>query len=98
MTRLATPAAHTWPALWVASEEREVLHIHPAGSHPRSALVPKGLVHAVDRNSPALALATCCGKPLDHLVLFPQYDFAGSGTRSSRLVTLCSACDRSSAK
>jgi hypothetical protein len=56
--------------------------------------VPKGLVHAVDRESNSLALTTVCGQPLDHLVRFPHYNFEGDGTRASRLVTLCVVCLR----
>jgi hypothetical protein len=83
---------HTWPALWVASKEREVLHIHPVGSPPRSARVPKGLVHAVNRETPSISLTTVCGLPLDQLIQFPQYNFDGIGTRASKLVTVCAAC------
>jgi hypothetical protein len=85
-------ALHTWPTLWVASEEREILHIRPPGAPPRSARVPKGLVHAVNRDTPSIGLATVCGQSLDHLIQFPQYNFEGEGTRASKLVTFCAAC------
>jgi hypothetical protein len=84
--------ARTWPTLWVASEGREVLHINPVSSRPRSARVPKGLVHAVTRESPTIALTTVCGESLDRLVQFPHYNFEGTGTRTSRLVTVCAIC------
>jgi hypothetical protein len=84
-----------WPALWVASEGREVLHLNPVSSPPRSARVPKGLVHAVNRDTPAIELTTVCGQPLDHLIQFPHYNFEATSTRTSRLVTLCPACQPS---
>ena len=87
-------SAQPWPTLWVASEAREMLHINPTSSGPRNARVPKGLVHAVDRETPSIALTTVCGQPLDHLVQFPHYSFETAGARPSRLVTLCSACQQ----
>jgi len=84
--------SHSWPTLWVASEDRDVLHINPISSRPRSARVPKGLVHAVNRESPNIALTTICGRSLDRLVQFPHYNFEATGTRTSRLVTVCAAC------
>ena len=84
--------SRSWPALWVASEDRDVLHINPISSRPRSARVPKGLVHAVNRESPTIALTTVCGRSLDRLVQFPHYNFEATGTRTSRLVTVCATC------
>jgi hypothetical protein len=84
--------SRSWPTLWVASEDRDVLHINPVSSRPRSARVPKGLVHAVNRDSSADALTTICGRSLDRLVQFPHYNFEATGTRTSRLVTVCATC------
>ena len=95
MTALRSPTDGTaWPKLWTASEDRDVLHLRPVNGKPRTARVPKGLVHAVDRGSPSLALTTVCGRPLDALIRFPRYSFDSAGTRASRLVSLCEPCQK----
>jgi hypothetical protein len=95
VTALRSPTAGTaWPTLWAASEDRDVLHLRPVNGRPRTARVPKGLVHAVDRGSPSVALTTVCGRSLDTLIRFPRYSFDSAGTRASRLVSLCEPCQQ----
>ena len=93
MTGLRSPtSAAAWPTVWAASEDKDVLHLRPVSGKPLTARVPKGLVHAVDRGSPSLALTTVCGRSLDALIRFPRYSFDSAGTRASRLVILCEPC------
>jgi hypothetical protein len=95
VTALSSPTFGTgWPTLWAASEDRDVLRLRPVNGRPRTARVPKGLVRAVDRGSPSLALTTVCGQSLDALIRFPRYSFDSAGTRASRLVSLCEPCQQ----
>jgi hypothetical protein len=95
VTALRSPTAGAvWPTLWAASEDRDVLHLRSVNGGLQTARVPKGLVHAVDRGSPSLALTTVCGRSLDALIRFPRDSFDSVGTRASRLVILCERCQQ----
>lgn len=88
--RAGVSLVEDWPWYWVASEERALVRMqHPSGP-TRTMRVPKGLVHAVHRNTEADALLTVCESPLDALIRFPRLSF----TRSSNpgLIRLCREC------
>ena len=83
---------HTRPALWVASERRELIDNGLDHSVNGRSRVPAGLIHAVEHETKADAETTLCGQSLDGLVRFPRSDFHGIASRKSTTSWICAAC------
>lgn len=80
------------PALWVASERRELIDNGLDRSVHGRSRVPAGLIHAVEHETKADAETTLCGQLLDGLVRFPRSDFHGIASRKSTIYWICAAC------
>jgi hypothetical protein len=64
-----------WPEYWIASEDHSLIRSREHTGATKTTRVPKGLTHAVHRETDEDALTTVCGSPIDHLIQFPRRSF-----------------------
>lgn len=79
-----------WPEYWIASEDRTLIRNLAHTGATKTTRVPKGLTHAVHRETDEDALTTVCGSPLDNLVQFPRRNFLHEPQPS--ITTSCWRC------
>ena len=79
-----------WPKYWIASQEWSLVRSRLSTGAMKTSRVPKGVVHAVHRETDADALTTVCGSPIDQLVQFPRRDFLHDALPS--ITTPCWRC------